>query len=138
MLTDTDLFIICRKFKNDPIFGKLQYLRNKLVSTETPIESIYNSQSDYVYSGEATEGLIGSLDEAKLRESMGESHYLHYLNSKIAIYLNLENNIRLSYAHFYYSKTEDGTYYLVNVKHMAFVNLTNAIRKRERRLKDVE
>jgi len=30
LLSDTDLFITSRKFKNDPFFSKLRYIRNKL------------------------------------------------------------------------------------------------------------
>lgn len=37
MLSDTDLFICCRKFRNDPFFSKLQYLRNKVGSGGDPI-----------------------------------------------------------------------------------------------------
>jgi len=41
MLSDTDLFICCRKFKNDPFFAKLQYLRNKIGVVSDPIETYY-------------------------------------------------------------------------------------------------
>ena len=51
MLSDTDLFIYCRKFKNDPFFTKLQYLRNKIGSSVDPIESVYNAEKDYMLAG---------------------------------------------------------------------------------------
>lgn len=64
MLNDTDFLIVCRKFKNDPFFAKLEYMRNKISnSTNVTIESVYNAETDYVYSGEAMEGLMGLLNE---------------------------------------------------------------------------
>jgi len=44
------------------------------------------------------------------------------------MYLNFENNIRLISAHFYYNRTPEGQYYLINVNKMVFDNLTFAIR----------
>lgn len=37
MMTDTDLFITCRKFKNDPFFTKLAFIRNKVQGVGEPI-----------------------------------------------------------------------------------------------------
>jgi hypothetical protein len=41
-MSDTDLFITCRKFKNDPFFGKLSYIRNKVNATDNPIKVEYD------------------------------------------------------------------------------------------------
>ena len=87
MLSDTDLFIYCRKFKNDPFFAKLQYLRNKIGSQTDPIESVYNAETDFVFAGEAMDGLVGRNSDRK-RSGMSEVTYLKYLNAKIAMYLN--------------------------------------------------
>jgi hypothetical protein len=59
MLSDTDLFICCRKFRNDPFFSKLQYLRNKIGVSADPIEVPYQSETDCIFAGEAMEGLMG-------------------------------------------------------------------------------
>ena len=47
MLSDTDLFICCRKFKNDPFFTKLMYLRNKIGMIGNPISMLYDVETDY-------------------------------------------------------------------------------------------
>jgi len=47
MISDTDLYITCRKFKNDPFFSKLQYLRNKVNLLDNPIQIDYDAQRDY-------------------------------------------------------------------------------------------
>ncbi len=39
-------------------------MRNKITNSNNVIlESIYNSETDFIYSGEATEGLMGMLSE---------------------------------------------------------------------------
>ena len=86
MLSDTDLFIYCKKFKNDPFFTKLQYLRNKIGSAGDPVESVYCAESDFMFAGEAMDGLMGRDSQDRL--ARGEAHYLRYLNAKVAMYLN--------------------------------------------------
>lgn len=66
MLSDTDLFICCRKFRNDPFFLKLQYLRNKIGSPTDPIEVLYSAEADCIYAGEAMSGLLGKADDQKM------------------------------------------------------------------------
>jgi hypothetical protein len=58
MLSDTDLFIICRKFRNDPFFTKVSYIRNKVNATDNPIKVEYDQIKDAEFTGLATQSLI--------------------------------------------------------------------------------
>ncbi|CAM6005382.1 unnamed protein product [Sphagnum balticum] len=48
MLSDTDLFITCRKFRNDPFFQKLRYMRNKLELGEEIVVSFEGGEEKFL------------------------------------------------------------------------------------------
>lgn len=52
MLTDTDLFIACRKFRNDPFFNKIVYIRNRVDVAETGIVVEFDGSIDCRFAGE--------------------------------------------------------------------------------------
>jgi hypothetical protein len=58
MLSDTDLFISCRKFRNDPFFAKLAYIRNKINAADNPIKVEYDQIKDAEFTGLATQSLL--------------------------------------------------------------------------------
>jgi hypothetical protein len=51
MMTDTDFFITCRKFKNDPFFHKLAYIRSKVNAVDNPIKVEYEALLDTHFTG---------------------------------------------------------------------------------------
>ena len=85
MLSDTDLFICCRKFKNDPFFSKLQYLRNKIGSPTDPIEVVYNASIDFIFAGEAMSGLMGGPDSS---EKANKDELTLFFCSKVHLFSN--------------------------------------------------
>ena len=44
-MTETELFINCRKFKGDPFFKGLQYISNKIGALQDPFLVNYDSQN---------------------------------------------------------------------------------------------
>ena len=134
MMSDTDLFITCRKFKNDPFFNRIAYLRNKLSPADNPMRVEYEAVEDSEFSGDAAQSLLGLRSEKEMLEKYGETRFLKYLSAKICLFLNYEHNIRVSRGCFFYLKTRND-YFLVNVSQLEFTNLTAAIRQREKRLR---
>ncbi len=41
MMTDTDIQITCKKFRNDPFFKKLKYIQNKITANDEQIKINY-------------------------------------------------------------------------------------------------
>lgn len=70
-----------------------------------------------------------------MREKYSQDIYLKYVCEKIALFLSIEQNIRIRRAQFIFSKTSNGKYYLMDIRNLCYDNLTKALKKREIRLK---
>jgi hypothetical protein len=88
LLTDTDLFIACRKFRNDPFFNKIVYIRNRVDVAETGIVVEFDGSIDCRFAGEIVESFLGFKTDEEMLKKYGRELYLKYLSEKIALFLN--------------------------------------------------
>lgn len=102
---------------------------------ENNIAVDFDDSKDCEFRGHAVESFLGFKNDTEMREKYGQELYLKYVCEKIALFLNIEQNIRIRRARFIFAKTSNGKYYLTDIHNLYYENLTKALKKRELRLK---
>lgn len=133
LLSDNDLLNAFYRQNSESIWGELSYIQNKIpVQNYVYIKRRFNIrtavESDIVQL--TTESMLGILDEENLEKRLTENKYLDYLSLRIVNLLNFKHNIRVIDCEFCYVKCVDGFFWLVDVQHLSFSNLTPLIKRR--------
>jgi hypothetical protein len=90
------------------------------------------------FRGLAVESFLGFSRDSDLLRQHGQTLYLQYLSEKIALFLHIEQNIRLCRARLIFARTPSDTYCLVDAEVLEFENLTPALRRMEQRSRQRE
>lgn len=133
LLSDNDLLNAFYRQNSESLWGKLSYIQNRI-----PVENYVYTKRRFniktAVEGEivqlTTESMLGILDEETLQRTLPENKYLDYLSLRIVNLLNFRHNIRVLDCEFCYVKCVDGLFWLVDVQHLSFSNLTPLIKRR--------